>query len=534
MWQYILETIVFQALFLLLYDFLLKKETFFNWNRTYLLATSVLSLLLPFVKIDRLRRVVPEEFVISMPEIVLGNSRATSPTGVDLTAFEAVVPSYGLIDYVWFTGLLLAFMVFFKKLYGILSLIRGNSLHRQDGVRIVKLQDSHKAFSFFNFVFLGENIQYQKRDAILKHELVHVKQRHSWDLLYFEILRVVFWFNPLVYIYQSRISVLHEYTADAESVVDLQLKSYYQELLSQVFDTHNVSFVNTFFKQSLIKKRIEMLSKTRSNQANSMKYLLLFPIMLGMVIYTSCGDETLKKDDMELTETISERSELIAKVEAIKEQVQVQGNVAENEQMGLDLLLKAVSGSELDQQLVVAIQDYTSDENQSTLKKRISDVFEQLQVQGNISNDEEKALKTLLALTTENGLNNSALQEIVEFVEVPFGVIDQPPVFPGCEGLSLEEQRACFVEKVTQHVMKNFNAKVANGKNLSDKQRIVTAFSIDPKGKVSKIKVNAKSEVLKNESLRVLNTLPRMTPGKQDGKAVNVVFSLPILFEMED
>jgi beta-lactamase regulating signal transducer with metallopeptidase domain len=95
----------------------------------------------------------------------------------------------------------------------------------------------------------------------------------SFVLLFFEILRVLFWYNPLIYIYQSKLRVLHEFIADQEALKTQDKATYYQNLLAQIFDTQNVSFINTFYKKSLIKKRIIMLQKSKSSQLNLAKYI---------------------------------------------------------------------------------------------------------------------------------------------------------------------------------------------------------------------------------------------------------------------
>src|SRR5690606_40942951 len=89
---------------------------------------------------------------------------------------------------------------------------------------------------------------------------------------------------------QNRVSVLHEFLADAEAVKHNKAQ-YYQNLLSQVFNAKQVSFIHPFFKQSLIKKRIVMLQKSKSKQVQLVKYALLIPMVFGMLVYSSCSNE---------------------------------------------------------------------------------------------------------------------------------------------------------------------------------------------------------------------------------------------------
>jgi beta-lactamase regulating signal transducer with metallopeptidase domain len=147
----------------------------------------------------------------------------------------------------------------------------------------VIVPNSEVAFSFFRSIFLGEKVVEADHEGIIQHELVHIKQRHSLDLLFFELMRIVGWFNPLVYIYQNRISEMHEFIADAQ-VTKTHKKEQYQLLLSQVFQTQNISFINQFHQSSLIKKRIVMLTKAKSKQILKLKYLVLAPVVMAMLV----------------------------------------------------------------------------------------------------------------------------------------------------------------------------------------------------------------------------------------------------------
>ncbi|TXE19376.1 hypothetical protein ES692_03595 [Psychroserpens burtonensis] len=292
MLHYIIQVVAFQLLFLIIYDLFLRKETFFNLNRFYLLSTAVLSLVIPFIKIDRIKEVIAKDFVISLPEVLIGGKSSQALSTIDpLIAMDAginleqePIPIWNII---LISGMCIATLLLVYKIIKLLLLVSNNPKRWRGKVLIVCLLNSTKAFSFFNYIFLGNRLTSKESTSILEHEMVHIKQKHSLDLLFFELLRVVFWFNPLVYIYQHRIATLHEYIADANSVKGQNKAEYYDNLLTQVFETQQFSFVNPFFKQSLIKKRILMLSKSKSNQINLIKYALLIPIVFTMLMYTS-------------------------------------------------------------------------------------------------------------------------------------------------------------------------------------------------------------------------------------------------------
>ena len=307
----ILQIIAFQALFLLIYDLFLKRETFFNYNRAYLIITSILSFVLPFLKFPELKTMATKDFVIHLPEVFIG---VKSPTVYDIKIAEQAgiileQPQTPIWQIIGVLGIVIASVIFLVKIARLYRLKHKNPKRWQGNILIVKLIKSSAAFSFFNTIFLGERISELEKPTIYEHELVHIKEYHTIDLLFFELLRIVFWFSPLVYVYQNRIKELHEYIADAKAVKQSGKSEYYTSLLNQVLDVNNVSFTNTFFNKSLIKKRIAMLQKSKSKQLHLLKYALLIPMVFGMLIYTSTEVRAQQKidsqeqvEDQELTD----------------------------------------------------------------------------------------------------------------------------------------------------------------------------------------------------------------------------------------
>jgi len=283
--QYILECVAFQMVFLIVYDFFLRKETFFQWNRLYLLGTHLLSLFLPLVKVEGFKTFVPVESYI-YPEFLWNNQNAP----IEFSSSESIWIDISWQEGVFVFGALVASTLFAYKMGQLYLLRKNGQIHYFTEFTQIMVSNSNLAFSFFKSIFLGDKVVKDEYAQIIQHELVHIRQKHSLDLLLFELLRIVCWFNPLVYLYQSRISELHEFVADAQ-VAKTNKKEQYQLLLSQVFQTKNISFVNQFFNSSLIKKRIVMLQKSKSKKVWHLKYLLLAPIVLGMMVYSSCESE---------------------------------------------------------------------------------------------------------------------------------------------------------------------------------------------------------------------------------------------------
>jgi protein TonB len=122
-----------------------------------------------------------------------------------------------------------------------------------------------------------------------------------------------------------------------------------------------------------------------------------------------------------------------------------------------------------------------------------------------------------------------------EISDVPFAVIENVPIYPGCEKKKNNaEKKKCMSEKVMKFVQKKFNTDLAGDLGLEGRQRISVQFKIDKNGNVVNVRARAPHPKLEQEAVKVVNALPKMIPGKQRGKAVGVLYSLPILFQVEN
>ena len=480
--QTILQIVAFQLFFLVIYDLFLKKETFFNWNRAYLLGTAILSLVLPFIKIDLFKNVVPQQYIFSFPNINLNSE--TQVLDEITIGVETSKPLLTL-ENIFLFGAVVATVLFVVKLFNVFKLIRNNPKHKTHNVLLIALLNSNAAFSFFNYIFLGEQIQPEEKKSIITHELIHVRERHSLDLLLFEVLRIIFWFNPLIYMYQNRVADLHEFIADSKSI-KTNKEDYYQNLLAQVFETKHISFINPFFKQSLIKKRIIMLQKSRSNQTKLIKYALLIPMVIGMLVYSSCSDEADNTNDV-----IEQEMTVSDKIEDIKMSMEQNGGLTKEEQEAL-LKLWIQSKKDAESQL----------NNENTNAKIITEQID---------------------------------KDYTGELEVPFAAIDQVPVFPGCEtAISQDEKRKCMNRNISKFIAKNFNTNLGKELGLTGEQKISVFFKIDKDGKIIDVKSRAPHPQLEAETHRVISMLPSMIPGEHQGNKVIVPYYVPIKFKINE
>lgn len=580
MLQYILECIAFQLVFLIIYDLFLKRETFFQWNRVYLICTYILSIILPWVKIEALKTEAPEVFH-GYSEFLWNTNDAT----IVVSSVEESSFNMPWEYVVLFSGMLLAASFLGYKLFQIYILKqKGEVRYFKHFTRIV-IANSSLAFSFFKSIFLGDKVLEKEHQNILEHELVHIREKHSYDLMFFELMRIVGWFNPLVYVYQNRVSELHEFIADA-TVAKTNKKEQYQFLLSQVFQTQNISFINQFFNSSLIKKRIVMLTKEKSKQVFKLKYVLLIPILVGMLFYTSCSNSEIKLTDSEMIVTdIDDMSShedeiLFNKLEELSKTDKHWEFLLKGENSSIKYT-KSYNGSYVkfsDEKTI----DATMVIEETALSNKINDLMEEIISKDTLYTSEKGALAAMIYNTYPNGVEGisgergnvvfeknqnysemtSSYNQLVaerqrllkssneknpiivnldvqiaglknaisqESETVPFAKVDQVPVFPGCE--NEDDSRACFQKSIQLHISKNFRyPQVAQEKGIQG--RVSVMFTMDAQGSITNVRLRGPDSLLEAEAARIIAKLPKMSPGVHKGKKVNVPFSIPITFKL--
>ncbi|CAN5221903.1 hypothetical protein BH23BAC2_BH23BAC2_21310 [soil metagenome] len=155
--------------------------------------------------------------------------------------------------------------------------------------------------------------------------------------------------------------------------------------------------------------------------------------------------------------------------------------------------------------------------------------------------DEEEIEEDIIESTESNQKEIIEVREVVEapveeeIADVPFAVIENVPIFPGCESQSNNEaRRKCMSEKVDEFVKRRFNTDLGSQLGLSGINRVIVVFKIDKTGAITDVRARAPHPRLEQEAARVINLLPKMQPGKQRGKAVGVSYSLPIVFQVQD
>jgi len=515
---------LFQALFLFVYDAFLKKETFFTKNRFYLLFTAMVSFLIPLIEIPSLQESVPSDISILLPEIVLSPQNTIEQTFIFESTQDSI--SYGSIAF-WM-GLTVFFTLFVFKLAKLVALIRKNAIQKEKGYLLVNLPKTRMAFSFFNYIFLGSEIEGEERKKIIAHEMVHWKQKHSLDLLLFEFLKIVMWFNPLIYVFQKRITTIHEYLSDAIIIKEHKKETYINEMLSKYFDVESIAFVNQFYKHSLLKKRIMMMKRNKSKQVMMWKYVLLAPILMSMVLYISCSDaiENVVSAKSKTAFYDAEgkpmtREAIIAK---FKEKNLVTDAIAKGEKTYFDYYYGEDHPAYATLVTLPELSPQERKEYQLLIAKQDTNTFEFWGRVGTYRLPNGRKMLTVAAKYFEPPKKSDK-----KYTATVFPDVDQIPTFPGCE----ENDRQCFNKKMQKHIATTFDPQLPNKLNLpSGTKRIVMAFKIDVDGAVKDIDVKSPHPELTAEATRIISQLPVMGPAKKEGKNVAVTYALPMRIDV--
>ncbi len=279
--QYLLESSFCLAIFYLFYLILLKRETYFQFNRIYLIGTAFLSLFIPLINVDfstashltGAEQLYPilyqvNDFQIGIQQTIAQDSNILHVSIADM------------INWVYMAGFFIMSLKLFSglfKLFGIIN--RSPKMKDQDHTLLIS--EDVPAASFFSYIFWRD--KHDKSDPIQKtimdHEMVHVRQWHSLDVIVMELMVIVKWFNPLIYLFRNSLKKTHEFIADKYVTDQMGDKIEYANiLLNNSGPTHMPPMSNHFYGN--IKERIKMLGTKESNRLQQFKYFAIIPMTI--------------------------------------------------------------------------------------------------------------------------------------------------------------------------------------------------------------------------------------------------------------
>ncbi len=273
----VLKIIICSGILLGCYYLFLAKEKTFVFNRYFLIFALVFSYVIPFITIKTQEKAPTDKIFFQKEEPLQTVSYVQTAASQETFDYSSLIfPAYLLVS-----GILLCKLLF--SIYKIKNL-KGNKITYQD--RTVKvLEDQTPPFSFMNTIYIskdyfkGGNIE----DSIFLHEEIHIKQKHTADVLFLEVLKIVSWFNPFIYFYKKVMITNHEFIADEEVIFkNRNIKNYQELILKEILKQQNLSLIHQFNFNNT-KKRFIMMTRKNSRFAKAKKYLTI-PSFIALAI----------------------------------------------------------------------------------------------------------------------------------------------------------------------------------------------------------------------------------------------------------
>ncbi len=286
--NFVIESGISLALLSLIYMLFLRNETFFRLNRIFLLVSVVFSIVLPFLKF-RIYNPQP----ILLPEVTVTPYRnlleAVAIYGQDFSgAMEQTISSSRIIIVIYFLGMLFFLSRFVFRLIQISLLISKNPVQRSGNIKFVSIEKDFSPFSFLDYIFINPAKKEEKGyEKMVVHEIEHIKQGHTFDVLILEIMAVFQWFNPFMWILKRVIRENHEFLADRAVLNSGISRARYKELLLNQAVGFQLNMTNNF-NSSLIKNRIKMISKIKSSKIANVKYAFGILSIVALLIAFAC------------------------------------------------------------------------------------------------------------------------------------------------------------------------------------------------------------------------------------------------------
>lgn len=286
--DFLIQSTTCLTVFLSFYHLVLEREKMHEFNRYYLLISIVISLAIPFVTFEIIE-------IIPVVENIKPISLDTIPTTFNENPIqESVIPLKENINYTPYTlwglyGLITFILIvrFAINCFKLISKSKSNPIVKYKNANLVLVDEKTIPHTFLNFIYINFE-DYNNRnieDELYTHELVHVNQKHTIDILFIEVLKVFFWFNPLFIFYKKAIQLNHEFLADEEIVKTYNNVPFYQNLLLQKSSNVQTIYLASNLNYLVTKKRLIMMTKSTSRKIAVLKKLAIAPILIGLVYF---------------------------------------------------------------------------------------------------------------------------------------------------------------------------------------------------------------------------------------------------------
>ncbi|MBV8250998.1 MAG: TonB family protein [Chitinophaga sp.] len=511
---YLLQVISCSGILYGYYLLALRNKKFHEWNRYYLCLLPLVSLLVPLLKIPLEANHTDASFVY-----------AYTYKAVTIREGLTSQSTFNYQDWLSAAYSLIASLLLIRLLVSCWRIIRLAKRLPQEPIQdyvLVALDKPASPFSFFSWIFWHHNtpLYDEQGKRMLQHELVHVRQQHSFDKIWMNIISAVCWFNPIFYLTKKELALVHEFIADKHAA-GKEISGYAEAILQNAFQSKQFAITNDFFYPP-IKRRILMLTQFQKDRFSYLRRVMILPVA-GIIFCSFAFVAAAKQAPMPVAAGVTttthhgypEKPAIFPGGENALEAFLIK-----NLKYPKTAIDNKISGTVMVHFTVDANGKITNART-TTGKPQISKELDEeaLRVVNSMPNwlpaeQNHKGVSSEIALPITFLLPGTPQEQVLTFVE-------HPPHFPGGD------------EALNQYLAKNI--KYPKEAQARKKQGTVfLQFTVGADGKIRDAKIVGRilGDGLEEEGLRVVNSMPQWTPGTHEGKKVAVQYNLPIRFQL--
>ena len=297
---YLLKSMIYAGIFFGYYALFLKDTIYHAYNRFYLLAAMALSLIIPFFHLSMFT--VSQEQASGAKQVLIYLTQVSLAPVQEEMAWEIV--AIGTISALFLTYLAYSVLRIFR--------LKAVSTKKQMGeFTFIETDVEEAPFSFFNYLFWKKTISIEDENGrkILQHELAHIREKHSWDRLFTQIICSVFWMNPFNWIIQKELQNIHEFIADRDAVGVGEVDAFAKMLLQTYYGNHFLNPSHSFYYSS-IKRRIIMLTTSKTPKYAYLRKVAVYPffaITLILISFQLSSQKPKRKKEAAIQYTVTMR-----------------------------------------------------------------------------------------------------------------------------------------------------------------------------------------------------------------------------------
>lgn len=538
---YLLKSGCYLIIFYLLFKLLMSGTTFFRFNRVTILAGIIGCMFLPLIEFTTQEETfltVPLQTIqgifVEQADGIFGDTMFWVRPQVDETGnMQAINWCPIALGYVYLAGGLFVLCRILLSFYRMFQLIRNGKRRSYGKYKLIVVSEPISSFCWGKYIVVSvSDYSQQSTDGILLHETMHLRYRHTLDLLCMQCLLILYWFNPAIWLLKRELQEVHEFEADNGVLnTGIDATRYQLLLVKKAVGTRLYSMANGF-NHSKLKKRITMMLKKKSNPWARLKYLYVLP--LAAIAVAAFARPEISSELDEISAVKVNDLTAIMKTEEVKspekhpaKEIKVQGQVLEKSTnapvVGASVIIKGTTSgtiTDLDGNFVISMPvGATLSVSYINMKTKELTITEKLI-------EKIKSLKVYL-----EGEITTKTQEVVVVGygggeeasdEVPvFQVVEEMPEFPGGMGECLK-----FLGKNIKYPVEAQKAGVQG--------KVIVQFVVEKDGNIANPKVVRSIDPdLDGEAIRVISIMPKWKPGMQKGQPVRVKYTVPVTFRLD-